>query len=119
MNVETDKLKESLVTIASEAFRLQRVLEKAISKLEADEKSKYMSQFAWFSKKVTKALEEAEIRVLNLEGQIYDPGMSVTPLNLDDFAVDDPLYVAQMIEPIIMQDDTVKRPGTVILGRVE
>lgn len=119
MSTEIEKLQESLVSIASETFRFQRVFEKAISKLEADEKAKYISQFAWFSKKVTKALEEAEIRVLNLEGQIYDPGMSVTPLNLDDFAVDDLLYVAQMIEPIIMQDDTVKRPGTVILGRVE
>ena len=119
MTTETDKLKDSLVSIASETFRFQRVFEKAISKLEADEKTKYMSQFAWFSKKVTKALDEAAIRVLNLEGQLYDPGMSVTPLNLDDFDVDDPLYIVQMIEPIIMQDDTVKRPGTVILGRVE
>ena len=119
MTTETDRLKDSLVSIASETFRFQRVFEKAISKLEADEKTKYMSQVAWFSKKVTKALDEAAIRVLNLEGQLYDPGMSVTPLNLDDFGVDDPLYIVQMIEPIIMQDDTVKRPGTVILGRIE
>ena len=119
MTTETDRLKDSLVSIASETFRFQRVFEKAISKLEADEKTKYMSQFAWFSKKVTKALDEAAIRVLNLEGQLYDPGMSVTPLNLDDFGVDDPLYIVQMIEPIIMQDDTVKRPGTVILWRIE
>ena len=119
MTTETDRLKDSLVSIASETFRFQRVFEKAISKLEADEKTKYMSQFAWFSKKVTKALDEAAIRVLNLEGQLYDPGMSVTPLNLDDFGVDDPLYIVQMIEQIIMQDDTVKRPGTVILWRIE
>ena len=36
MTAETDKLKDSLVSIASEAFRFQRVFEKAISKLEAD-----------------------------------------------------------------------------------
>ena len=119
MTADTDKLKDSLVSIASETFRFQRVFEKAISKLEADEKNKYLSQFAWFSKRVAKALDEATIRVLNLEGQLYDPGMSVTPLNLDDFAVDEQLYIVQMIEPIIMLDDTVKRPGTVILGRVE
>lgn len=119
MCAEIDKLNDSLLSIASETFRFQRVFEKAISKLETDEKTKYMSQFAWFSKKVTKALDEASIRILNLEGQIYDPGMSVAPLNLDDFGVDDKLYVEQMIEPIIMQDDTVKRTGTVILGRIE
>ena len=119
MITETDKLRDSLVSIASETFRFQRVFEKAISKLTADEKNKYMSQFAWFSKKVTKALDDAAIRVLSLEGQLYDPGMSVTPLNLDDFGVDDQLYIVQLIEPIIMLDDTVKKPGTVILGRVE
>lgn len=119
MTTETDKLKDSLVSIASETFRFQRVFEKAISKLESDEKNKYMSQFAWFSKRVTNALDDAAIRILNLEGQLYDPGMSVTPLNLDDFGVDEPLYISQMIEPIIIQDDIVKKPGTVILGRVE
>ena len=114
-----DRLKNSVIEIAVEHYRFKNTFMKAISKLDFEEQSKYMSQFAWFSKKVTKALDEAAIRVLNLEGQLYDPGMSVTPLNLDDFGVDDPLYIVQMIEPIIMQDDTVKRPGTVILGRIE
>ena len=119
MSAEIDKLKDSLVSIAAETFRFQRVFEKAISKLDADEMVKYMSQFAWFSKKVTKALDDADIRILNLEGQSYDPGLPVTPLNLDDFSVDDSLYIVQMIEPIIMQHDILKRPGTVILGRIE
>lgn len=114
-----EQLQGSLVSIASELFRFQRVFEKAVSKLEIDERSKYMSQYAWFSKKVYKALDETNLKLLNVEGQLYDPGMAVTPLNIDDFETDDQLYVLQTIEPIIMQDDRVYKTGTVILGRIE
>lgn len=117
--MDTEKMQNSLITIGSELFRFQRVFEKAVSKLEMDERSKYISQYAWFSKKVIKALDEANLRILNIEGQSYDPGMAVTPLNIDDFEATDNLYVLQMIEPIIMQDDNVKKMGTAILGRCD
>ena len=113
------RLESSLIAIASELFRFQRVFEKAVSKIEVDDRGKYMSQFSWFSKKVTKAIEEANLKLLNLEGQLYDPGMAVTPLNLDDFDTEDKLYIAQTIEPVIMKQDKVIKTGTVILGRVE
>lgn len=109
---------ESMAVIGSELCRFKGVFEKAISKLDLEEQSKYMSQFAWFSKKVTKAVEEAGLRIVTLEGQAYDPGMAVTPLNIDDFEVEDELKIVQMIEPIIMQEDTVLKTGTVLLGRI-
>lgn len=119
MEQDYSKLQNSIASIASELFRFHRVFEKATSKLDMDEQSKYMSQYSWFSKKVGKALEEANLKLLNVEGQVYDPGMAVTPLNIDDFEPEDTLYVLQTIEPIIMQNDTVYKTGTVILGRTE
>ncbi len=113
------KLQQSVVSIASELFRFQRVFEKAVSKIEIDDRGKYMSQFAWFSKKVLKAIEDADLKVINPEGQLYDPGMAVTPINIDDFETEDKLFVSQTIEPIIINDDKVIKTGTVILGRVE
>lgn len=118
MDNQNDRLKESILTIASETFRFQHVFERAISKLDIEEQKKYSSQYAWFSKKVGKALDEAGMHIINLEGQIYDPGMMVVPLNLDDFNPDDELFVEQMMEPIVMQGDTVLKEGTVLLGRV-
>lgn len=115
-NIEV--LQNSIANISSELCRFKNVFEKAISKLDFEEQSKYMSQFAWFSKKVTKAVEEAGLRIVSLEGQAYDPGMAVTPLNIDDFEVEDELKIVQMIEPIIMQEDTVLKTGTVLLGRI-
>lgn len=119
INQDYTKLESSLITIASELFRFQRVFEKAVSKIEAEDRGKYLSQFSWFSKKVTKALEEADLRLLNFEGQLYDPGMAVTPLNIDEFETEDKLYIDQTLEPVIMKNDTVIKTGTVILGRVE
>lgn len=113
-----ERLKNSVIEIAVEHYRFKNTFMKAISKLDFEEQSKYMSQFAWFSKKVTKAVEDAGLRIVSLEGQAYDPGMAVTPLNIDDFEVEDELKIVQMIEPIIMQEDTVLKTGTVLLGRI-
>ena len=113
-----DRIKNSVIEIAVEHYRFKNTFMKAISKIDFEEQSKYMSQFAWFSKKVTKAVEEAGLRIVSLEGQAYDPGMAVTPLNIDDFEVEDELKIVQMIEPIIMQEDTVLKTGTVLLGRI-
>ena len=117
MNGTNEKLTNSLISLASELFRFQQVFSKAISKLELDEQSKYSSQFAWFSKKVLKAIDEANLRIVDVNGQLYDPGMAVTPLNIEDFETNDILYIKQMMEPIIMNGDTVVKTGTVILGR--
>ena len=114
-----DKMRDSLISITSELFRFRQVFAKAISKLDLDEQNKYNSQFTWFSKKVLKALDEAELRIVDVVGQPYDPGMAVTPLNIEDFETDDILYVVQMMEPIIMNGDCVVKTGTVILGRVD
>ena len=119
MNNELELMKSNLIVIATEFFRVQRVFNKAMSKLDVDEQTKYNSQFAWFSKKVAKALDDSGLRIIDIDGQLYDPGMAVTPLNIEEFETDDVLYIAQTMEPIIMRNDAVVKTGTVLLGRIE
>ncbi|MEG1233821.1 MAG: hypothetical protein RSE18_08280 [Acinetobacter sp.] len=119
MNNENEQLIESLVSIVSELFRFKHVFQKAVSKLNEEEREKYMSQYAWLDKRVTKAIDAAGLHTINLEGQLYDPGMAVVPLNIEEFEINDALFVSQMLEPIIMQDHCVIKTGTVMLGRVE
>ncbi len=114
-----ERLRKSIIDMAVESWRLRRVFEKAMSKLNAGDSSKYVSQFAWFIKKVDAALENAGLRIVNVEGQYFDIGMAVTPLNMDDFDVHDHLFVEQMIEPIIMDAESVVKTGTIILGRAD
>ncbi len=116
---DTQKLLDSLIQIASELQRLEKVFYKAIGKLDLDEQNKYASQFSWFTKRVTKALDQAGLTRISIENQVYDPGMAVTPLNLDDFDNDETLVVDQMIEPIIMRGNDVVKTGTVVLRRAK
>ena len=117
---ETNELlTKSIVDIVGEMFRFKRVFIKVVGKLEPDDQKKYTSQFAWFTKRVDKAAENAGLSVVDLSGQEYDPGMAVTAMNIDDFEPEDMLFIDQMMEPIIMKGDQVQKAGTVILGRFE
>ena len=118
-NISFERLRKSIIDVAVESWRLRRVFEKAISKLDAADSSRYVNQFTWFIKRVDAALENADLRIVNVEGQYFDIGMAVTPLNMDDFDTHDHLFVEQMIEPIIMDAESVVKTGTVILGRTD
>ena len=111
--------RQTIIAMAVEAWRFRRVFEKAMSKLDAGESSRYIGQFNWFIKKVDEALKTAGMKIVNVEGLPYDVGMALTPLNIDDFEPDDPLYIEQMIEPIIMDSESILKTGTAILGRIE
>ena len=114
-----EQMLNSLISIGSELQRFEKVFLHAINKLDADEQNKYISQFNWFSRRFDKALVAAGLTIVNLEGEIYDPGMAVTPVNIDEFDPTDQLYVTQMIEPVIMSNGSILRTGTVLLGRIE
>ena len=64
-------------------------------------------------------LAEAGMRIVNVEGQQFDPGIAATALNIEEFASEDSLIVDQMLEPIIMGPVGVVRTGTVTLRKVE
>ena len=108
---------QSLVDIAVESWRFKKVFERAISKLDFGDQERYNNQFAYFTKKVDSAVNRVGVKIVNIEGQTFDVGMAVTPLNIDDFNNDEQLRIDRMVEPIIMKDNSVIRIGTVILGR--
>jgi len=87
--------------------------------LDAGESGRYISQLRYYLKSVESSLETAGLKLVNLEGQVYDPGMAATALNLGDFSPDDQLVVDQMLEPIIMGSEGLLKTGTVMLRRVE
>lgn len=113
------ELKQSILNMAVEAWRFRSTFEKAMSKLDAGEGSKYMSKYGWFMRKVDDAMAAAGFRCVNLEGQEYNEGFAVTPINIEDFEPDDQLYIAQMLEPIIMDEEKIIKTGTVFLKRYE
>jgi hypothetical protein len=110
----TDALQE----MAVESWRFVRLVEKLLTQLDAGERGRYQNQVRFFLRKLESNLESVGLRVVNVEGSPFDPGMAATPLNIEDFSDGDHLVVDQMIEPIIMGQDGLLHTGTVILRKV-
>lgn len=109
--------RKAVISMAIESWRFTRVFERLLSRLDAGEQNRYKSQFRWFVKKMEEALEQADLRIVNLEGQLFDPGMAATPLNIEEFDAQDILIVDQMLEPVIMGKEGLIKTGTVTLKK--
>jgi len=112
------QLERSLIDVAVESWRFSRIFARVINKLDAGEAGRYTNQLRYFQKKVEESLDAAGLKLVNVEGQPYDAGMAASAVNSGDFAPDDALLVDQMLEPIIMGPDGLKRQGTVLLRKI-
>ena len=113
-----EQLCKPLIDIAVESWRFARLFARILTKLDAGESTKYANQYRYYLKRLEESLESAGMRLVNLEGLPYDPGMAASPLNVGDFGPEDRLIVDQMVEPVIMGQDGLVRSGTVTLRKV-
>jgi hypothetical protein len=112
------QIEKSLIDIAVESWRLSRLFIRLVNKLDAGESSRYVNQLRYFQNKLEESLRAAGLRLVNVEGHMFDPGMAASALNIGDFAPQDTLEVEHMLEPIIMGSDGLKKQGTVMLRKV-
>lgn len=103
--------------IESENWRFVRLFTRVLQKLELADQQRYHGQLRFHLSALENTLAGAGLRLVNLEGQIFDPGMAVTVANPSDFQPDDAPLIEQMLEPVIMDDGGLVRTGKVILGR--
>ncbi len=108
---------QALVDFAAENWRICQTVQRSAFSMDAMDAERLMNQFEWYQRKVHELLEEAELRVVDLTGQVYDVGMAVSPLNLEDFPENpDAVYqIEQMVSPIVMEHGRVRKTGTVML----
>lgn len=112
-------LEQSLIELAVESWRIARAFSRILAKLDAGEANRYTGQLHYFQKRVEEHLQAAGLRTVNLEGQAFDPGIAASALNIADFGPDDDLCVDQMLEPIIMGEQGVKKEGTIMLRKAQ
>lgn len=117
-STEREQLERSLIEMAVESWRFARLFGRLVSKLDAGEGSRYVSQLRYFQKKLEDSLEASGMKIVNVEGQPFDPGMAASAINIGDFGPDDVLLVDQMVEPIIMGAEGLRKQGTVMLRKV-
>ena len=121
MNSDNDDrfglLERSLIEVAVETWRFSRLFARVVNKLDAGEQGRYANQLRYFQKKVEEQLEAAGFKLVSVEGQPFDPGIAASAVNLGDFGPDDKLLVEQMVEPIIMGTEGLRRQGTILLRK--
>lgn len=121
MDAEQRKLPDlevALIDMAVEGWRFGRLFQRVISKLDAGESARYVNQLRYFLKRLEDDLAQAGLKLVNLEGMPYDAGAAASPLNAEDFGPDDQLLVDQMVEPIVMGPDGLRRAGVVMLRKI-
>lgn len=106
-----------LSELFTEIYRFQHAFVSMVDKLDVSERPKYAGQYSWFSKKVKKAMDEANIKLVVYDGEVYSPGMAVMPINIDEFGKDDVLVVSHTIEPTMMHEGVIIKTGMAILGK--
>lgn len=114
-----EQLERSLIDVAVESWRFSRLFARLVNKLDAGDGGRYVNQLRYFQKKVEESLDVNGLKLVNVEGQPFDPGMAASALNIGDFGPDDQLLVDQMVEPIIMGPEGLRKQGTVMLRKVE
>lgn len=119
VELSNDNEKKALIDLTVDSWRFSRLFLRVLGKLDAGEASRYVSQYKYYLEKLEQNLSNANLRLVNLEGQPYDTGMAVSAVNMEDFSSQDSLFIEQMLEPIIMGPDGIIRSGTVILGKVQ
>ncbi len=113
------QLEKSLIDIAVESWRFAKLFYRLLGKMDAGESARFINQYRYYLKRLEESLEQAGLRLVNVEGHPYDPGIAATALNIGDFGPDDHLLVDQMIEPILMGREGLVRTGTVMLRKAE
>jgi len=118
-NESANDLRQPLIEIVIESWRLAKLFHRVLNKLDATEANRYFNQVRYFQKRIDDTLALTGLRLVSLEGHRYDPGMAVTPLNIADFGPDDILFVEQMMEPILMGEDGIVKSGTALLKQAD
>ena len=111
--------RRTLIDLSIESWRFAKLFSRVLSKLDANDASRYVSQVRYFVKKLEDSLDAVGLKFVNLEGEQYDAGMAVTALNIGDFEEQDQLVVDQMVEPVLMGQDGLVKAGTAMLRKVD
>lgn len=109
----------SLVGMLVDGYRFAMACGRMSERLDAGEVRKFASSLRFFFNQLNVRAADAGLKLVDLVGHPFDPGMAATPLNGADFDAYDRLIVDQMLEPTILREDgSIVHTGTVLLRKV-
>jgi len=114
---ETVIPENALTDLAVDVWKLTRLCERVIDKLDAGDKLRYASQLRYLQTRLSSQLADSGLSVVSLDGHPCEEGMAATVLNLDEFTPEEVLVVAQTVEPVVMGREGLRKQGTVLARR--
>ncbi len=117
MTTSSPDLAAAFVTLAVEYWRLLRAYDRLRGTAGGDFAARSAAQSRFARDRLEAILADAGLRLATFDGQPFHPGLSVRPLNAEDFADEGDLIVAFTNEPTILAEGRVVALGTVTLGR--
>jgi hypothetical protein len=106
-----------LIALASQAWRLSKLSKRVSEKLSYEDGHRAVSQIRYIEREMEDELQKVGLRVVDLAGERFDPGMAVSALNAEDFQANDELWISQTIEPVIMGPSGLLKYGVVMLAK--
>lgn len=120
--MESSDSKSPLLDLVVETYRL-RTLAKSLSSHTDDVRlsKRATNALSRFDKHFFDNLKLLGMEVLDFTGTIYDIGLPVHPINLEDFSSEDTLIIEMMIEPVVKEFGTanILKPGVVALAKIQ
>lgn len=115
-----DRTKQ-IVSLIIEEYRFMKSYASLTNKVLSDERQKYKSVYDFHINKIAEIMNECNMKIVDIEGKKYDDGLSITPLNIEDFEKNDELFISQAIEPLIIStlDGSIVNSGTVMLEKID
>ena len=119
--MNTDNQKFIIAELVVEEYRFLKSYLSMMSKLFAEETTKYKSAYQFHVDKIMDILNRSDMKIVDLTNKPYDDGLSIIALNMEDFDKSDKLIISQVIEPLIIStiDGSIIKSGTVILEKIE
>ena len=96
-----EKKFSAAVDLLVEGWRLNRFTEKLADVADDKLRRKISNAVTRFDKHFGKAAEIFGVEVVDFTGAEFETGLPITPINLADFAANENLFVAAMLEPTI------------------
>lgn len=107
---------DNISAMAIEFWKLIRSYERILIFLPPEHHAKTQAQVRFSARRLAAVLEESGIRLVTFDGQVFEPNLPVTAVNMEDFGnTDENLIIEQTIEPTVMNDNSIVSMGKVVL----
>lgn len=110
-----DTERGGLVNLATEYWRLLRLLERTISEGPPEKIAKGDAQLRYGLNRLVSILADHGVRMVTYDNQPFEPNLPVTVSNADESSVFDDPVVDKTLEPTFVMDGRVLAMGKVLI----